>query len=204
MKRYPLHRADLFVKNEVGSINQRNDLIQQALWTKDHEPYFMRYTNDGCWRSSFKYKDFDWVLTELQNVTEQAINYYSQDDPTYSNKLKEQGELNLTYWTNINDPGSRNILHSHLAVQYAAVYYLQVEGTGELECYNPANLTENCHATSPWVSVMTYRPNDGDLVVFPGWVPHDVGPNTSNKQRINIAFNISFNVQFMTNGQEDY
>ena len=81
---------------------------------------------------------------------------------------------------------------------------MQVEGTGELECYNPANLTENCHATSPWVSVMTYRPNDGDLIVFPGWVPHDVGPNTSNKQRINIAFNISFNVQFMTDGQEDY
>ena len=46
--------------------------------------------------------------------------------------------------------------------------------------------------------------NDGDLIVFPGWVPHDVGPNTSNKQRINIAFNISFNVQFMTDGQEDY
>ncbi|SVC07402.1 uncharacterized protein METZ01_LOCUS260256, partial [marine metagenome] len=88
--------------------------------------------------------------------------------------------------------------------QYAAVYYLQVEDTGELACYNPGNLTENCHATAPWVSVMTYVPNNGDLVLFPGWVPHDVGPNNSDKQRINIAFNISFKVQYLTDGQEDY
>lgn len=204
MKRFPLHRADIFVKNNVGTVEQRNELIKQALWVKEHEPYFMKYTNDGCWRSSFKYKNFEWFFDELQEVTDEAMQYYKIDDPTYPSKLEQQGELDLTYWTNINEPGSRNVLHSHQAIQYAAVYYLQVEGTGELACYNPANLTENCHATAPWASVMTYEPKEGDLLVFPGWVPHDVGPNHSDKQRINIAFNISFKVQFLTDGQEDY
>ncbi len=203
MKIFKVLSAELFVKN-IGTKEQRDDLIQQALWNKKHEPYFMRYTNDGCWRSSFKYKNFDWVLDELQESTEYAMKYYAQDDPTYANKLKEQGDLDLVYWTNINEPGSRNILHSHQAIQYAAVFYLQAENTGSLACYNPANLTENCHATSPWVSVINFDPKDGDLVIFPGWLPHDVEPNNSDKQRINIAFNISFNVQFMTNGQEDY
>ena len=51
---------------------------------------------------------------------------------------------------------------------------------------------------------MSYTPKDGDLVVFPGWVPHDIELNKSNKPRINISFNISFNVQFITDGHEDY
>ena len=51
---------------------------------------------------------------------------------------------------------------------------------------------------------MSYTPTNGDLVVFPGWMPHDIEPNTSSKERISIAFNISFNVKFITDGQEDY
>ena len=31
---------------------------------------------------------------------------------------KQQGELDLQYWTNINEPGSRNAVHSHQAIQY--------------------------------------------------------------------------------------
>ena len=50
------------------------------------------------------------------------MQHYSIDDPTYAKKVKQQGELDLQYWTNINDPGSRNVVHSHQAVQYAAVY----------------------------------------------------------------------------------
>ena len=200
---FPLHRADLFVKN-IGTQEQINDLIEQSFWHKKNEPYVMRYTNNGCWRSSFKYNNFDWFFDELQDSVDQVMQHYSIDDPTYAKKLKQQGELDLQYWTNINDPGSRNVVHSHQAVQYAAVYYLQAEGTGDLCFYNPANITENCHATAPWVSVMSYTPKNGDLVVFPGWVPHDIEPNTSSKERLSIAFNISFNVKFITDGQEDY
>jgi uncharacterized protein (TIGR02466 family) len=200
---FKLFSAEIFVKN-IGTQEQLTDLIEQSLWYQKNEPYVMRYTNNGCWRSSFKYNNFDWVYDELQGVVEEAMQHYAKDDPTYANKLKQQGELDLQHWTNINEPGSRNVVHSHLAVQYASVFYLQVEGTGDICFYNPANLTENCHATAPWVSVMSYTPKNGDLVVFPGWTPHDIELNKSDKSRISIAFNISFNVQLITDGQEDY
>ena len=200
---FKLVSAELFVKN-IGTPEQLDDLIKQSLWQQKNESYIMRYTNDGCWRNSFQYNNFDWVLDELQDSVEQAMQYYTKDDPTYASKLKQQGELDLKYWTNINEPGSRNVMHSHQAVQYASVFYLQAEGTGDVSFYNPANLTENCHATAPWVSVMSYTPKNGDLVVFPGWVPHDIETNKSNKSRISVAFNISFNVQFITDGHEDY
>ena len=41
-------------------------------------------------------------------------------------------------------------------------------------------------------------------MLFPGWLPHDIETNISNKPRISVAFNISFNVKFITDGQEDY
>ena len=206
MKKVDIFRllsADLFVKN-IGTQEQINDLIEQSFWHKKNEPYVMRYTNNGCWRSSFKYNNFDWFFDELQDSVEQVMQHYSIDDPTYAKKLKQQGELDLQYWTNINDPGSRNVLHSHQAVQYAAVYYLRAEDTGDICFYNPGNVTENCHATAPWVSVMSYTPKNGDLVLFPGWVPHDIEVNKSSKERLSIAFNISFNVKYITDGQEDY
>ena len=83
MNRFPLHRADMFVKNNVGTVEQRNELIKQALWVKEHEPYFMKYTNDGCWRSSFKYKQFYWLFFEFQEVSYEAMQFYNIDDRRY-------------------------------------------------------------------------------------------------------------------------
>ena len=34
---------------------------------------------------------------------------------------------------------------------------------------------------------------NGMLVIWPGWVPHEVLENKSNKQRINIAWGINYN-----------
>ena len=37
------------------------------------------------------------------------------------------------------------------------------------------------------------KPKDGMLVLWPGWIPHEVIENKSNRQRINIAWGINFN-----------
>ena len=87
---FPLHRADIFVKN-VGTQEQIDDLIEQSFWYQKNEPYVMRYTNNGCWRSSFKYNNFEWFFDELHNIVETAMQHYSNQDPTYAKKLKQQG-----------------------------------------------------------------------------------------------------------------
>jgi len=35
------------------------------------------------------------------------------------------------------------------------------------------------------------------LILWPGWMPHETEVNTSDKYRINIAFNIRFQTPFM-------
>ena len=71
------------------------------------------------------------------------------------------------------------------------MYYLQGSGTGDLILANPANVLADCNLDAPYTHDMAFSPKDGDLILWPAWVPHEVEPNLSDKERINIAFNIN-------------
>ncbi len=191
MEIFKLLEANLFVK-KVGTQEQIDDLKSQALWHRENEPENMAFTNYGCWRSEFKYKNHNWLIKEVMDLTEKAIEFYTLVDPTYKDKVNYYRNPQVRYWTNVNEPGSKNALHHHDLHHFVACYYLQCQDTGNLVFYNPANLLENCHPFSPFVSRMAYVPKDGDLILWTGWVPHETEINQSDKQRINIAFNIRY------------
>lgn len=191
LKAYKLIEANLFVQN-FGDPNQIQSLKEEALWYKANKPEEMAFSNQGCWRSEFKYKDISWLMQGLTEVLNVAIDYYKKSDPTYLEKTKIYMNPEVTYWTNVNEPGSKNVLHNHDLHHFVACYYLQSEDTGNLVFSNPANLMENCHPFSPFVSQMAYPPKTGDLLLWPGWMPHETETNYSDKQRISIAFNIRF------------
>ena len=100
-------------------------------------------------------------------------------------------QIHLSIWTNVNEPGSTNDIHSHKIANFACTYNLQTAGTGYLTFKNPANLLNDCSVQSPFVRDFKIEPKDGDLLIWPAWVPHYVEENKSNKQRINIATNIT-------------
>ena len=191
MSQFKLISADLFT-NRVGTPEQIQQLKQEALSRKEQNPRGMFFTNENCWRSSFKYNNIDWLLTELEQVLSQAVNYYSQTDPLFPQKAPFYGTPEIDYWTNINEPGSKNSLHSHGTYHFVGVFYIQSENTGDIVFHNPANLLEECNPNGPFVSRMAFTPRDGDLLLWPAWVPHEVEMNLSKQQRINIAFNIKF------------
>ena len=187
MKLVPIVKSDLLINN-VGSDEQRTYLIKEAFLRKQNTPS-INNTNDGCWRGIFKYSDIDWLIQEVESSAKYLVSYYLEKDPSYKIRLKQKTN-SIDYWTNINDPGSLNRLHSHKDVDYVGLYFLQSGGTGDLIFHNPANLLTDCSDNSPFISRMIYKPKDGDLLIWPGWVPHEVEVNNSNKHRINIAFNI--------------
>lgn len=191
MKAYKLIEANLFVNN-LGTPEQIEVLKNEALKQKEEHPNTVAFSNNGCWRSEFKYKDISWLMvgvTELLNI---AMDYYKKSDPTFVDKSKRYMKPEVTYWTNVNEPGSKNVIHNHDLHHFVACYYLQAESTGSIVFSNPANLLENCHPDSPFVSQMAYPPNAGDLLLWSGWMPHETEVNYSDKQRISIAFNIRF------------
>ena len=187
MKNIPILRADAFFEN-IGSPEKNDALLGQAYKVK-RDVASMQHSNDGCWRARFNYDNAAWLFQKLEDSVNKALEFYLANDLTYKNRFNPQN-LKLDMWTNINSPGSRNELHSHREYDLVAVYYVQATDTGGLVMYNPANLLNDCSPNSPFISKMVFQPKDGDLIIWPAWVPHEVEVNQSNKDRVCIAFNI--------------
>ena len=58
--------------------------------------------------------------------------------------------------------------------------------------YNPANTLQQCNKFSPFIRKTGIMPKDGLLILWPGWVPHEVEETKSNQQRINLAWGINY------------
>jgi hypothetical protein len=193
MKILKLLQADVFIKNNIGTSEQRQEMINiaQNVKTAMYEQG-MDFSNDGCWRHEFDYENIDWLMEHIRDSVNDAINYYIEQDPSYKNKVDNYQNPEVNYWTNINEINSRNVMHDHRLHHYVAVYYLQGKDTGEITWHNPMNVLESCHPHAPFMSKFSYEPEDGDLLVWPAWMPHETAVNISSQQRINIAFNIRF------------
>jgi uncharacterized protein (TIGR02466 family) len=101
-------------------------------------------------------------------------------------------------WININQQGGWNTPHCHLGT-FSAVYYVWAQhNQGALQLvdrdhvkpsmFNPQTVDSFNGANS---SNHTITPSTGKLVIFPSWVLHYVDDNTTDQNRISIAFNIT-------------
>ena len=187
----PLCHSDIFVM-KVGTDEQIKNLKKQILHAKENNIGEKLGGNPGCWRSDAKY-EMDWLYDAVREVTNQANKMYFEKDSTFNSIIGKCQNRDINIWTNVNEVGSKNVVHSHKPDVWAGIYYVQGEGTGNLVFHNPANLLSDCNHTSPFTRKMGLEPRDGMLVIWPGWVPHEVEENKSDKQRINIAWGIKFN-----------
>ena len=194
IKRKALLHADIFTVKNVGTEEQRADLLKQVLDHKNSNEKSIGNSNPGCWRQSCAYYNMGWLTDTITNLLRSTMKYYSEIDFVFLNLSETIKKTDTEAWVNVNSKGAGNILHSHKGVSFACVYYLQSKDTGNLVFSNPANiLSYDCHDLSPFVHSKIVAPDDGDLIMWPSWVPHLVEPNMSDKDRINLAFNIRLN-----------
>ena len=185
-KSITLVRSDLFTNN-IGTIEQRKHLIDEIRSIKKQNPEGVDKSNQGCWRLNNPCRDIDWLITEIVALLDFSLELYSQEDKTFGHRQKLK-LINIDYWANINQPRSRNAMHSHKPAQFSACYYLQAEGTGAIVFTNPANIMAECNPGSPFTRDYRIEPKDGDLLLWPSWMPHEVETNFSDRERINLAF----------------
>ena len=117
-----------------------------------------------------------------------------------------QGELQFTLsaWAVINRAGDTNAPHTHPANLLSGAYYLRIppgmQG-GEIVFMDPRfNVNgygspnkERIGLRAPWDnSSVLHAPQQGDLLIFPSWLPHYVTPFQApdpGAERIVISFN---------------
>lgn len=182
-----LYRSEIFIKKSIGSIDQRHRIVEQLYEYRNHNGV-MTMSNDGCFRIDKPDVLTYWLEETLNDLIYSAVSFYTKQDFMYNVNINE---LKIHHWANINNPGSRNTIHAHKQSHFSAVYYLQAENTGNLRFLNPANVLGDCNSTAPFVRDFIFQPSDGDFILWPAWVPHEVEPNYSNNDRVNLAFDIA-------------
>lgn len=185
----PLFEANLYSRTSVGTDEQVSKLKEEILYYKSKEPT-VKNSNPGCWRGQQTLETIGFLLEAIDEMVLQNIRDYSKRDNVFADNTSP--DWRIVYWSNVNEPGSRNTMHSHSPSIFAGTYYLQGTGTGELRLVNPANVLSNCNPRSPFIRDTSVFPSDRDLLMWPAWVPHEVLTNFSDKQRINVAYDVVF------------
>ena len=187
MEKCNLFRADMFLESNVGTDSQYNDLMKQIKFAQQNNIKSAPHSNENCWRTETQYQHIGWLLQSLRKLLDEFIVDYRRE---LDSKNLDYNKVAYFYWTNINGPRSKNARHAHVKSHFSAVYYLQGQDTGSLRLINPGNSLSDCNPSAPYIADVAFPPKDRDLVMWPAWVPHEVDPNYSNKERINIAFDI--------------
>lgn len=115
--------------------------------------------------------------------------------PVREDKPEIKGEFN--FWVNVNKKGDYNDVHDHNAYGgtfLSGVYYVKTPANcGRLRLFDPRPFVTGAPDMKYYNDGDNYHyfdPEPNLLVMFPGWLKHDVEPNQSDEERISIAFNL--------------
>ena len=112
-------------------------------------------------------------------------------------KFKDRDIFITSSWANIADSRSAMMNHHAHEHTFSGIFYLKVpENSGRLclvneginTMWNGANLIDqkiNLNAES-----VKIEPSEGEIILFPSYLPHSVDTNNHDDERISIAFNI--------------
>jgi len=139
------------------------------------------------------YQGHNFNDNELYNLIEKSI-------PIIKDKPIKKFKCHL--WVNVNSPGSYNQRHSHdphSGTFLSGVFYVKCpESSGNIRLFDPRPNIQSAPDMRYYNGADTYHwfpaiPNT--LIMFPGWLEHEVEINKSTEERISISFNI-FNVEY--------
>ena len=122
----PLYHSDLFLKENVGTDEQISDLKKQILDARDDDRGAQPGSNEGCWRSNALY-EMQWLYDEMKQLVINANKMYFDKDPVFKNFIDNSDTLDYNIWTNVNEVGSSNVIHSHKPDAWSGIYYIQAE-----------------------------------------------------------------------------
>ena len=102
----------------------------------------------------------------------------------------------VAMWAIINKKNSYNVKHNHQNCYLSSAYYIKKpKNSGDITFYDPKEsktyrFPEVEKHTNYSAESVTIKPEEGDLLIFPSYLYHDVGVNLSDEERIVVSFNI--------------
>ena len=97
-------------------------------------------------------------------------------------------------WFSKFEKGNYAHIHHHGHHDISGVYYYKTNGEdGKIffETPNPFLDTQLCYRS--YGETWEHKPQEGKILLFPGWLRHGVQTNETDNTRISLSFNIYFN-----------
>jgi len=158
---------------------------------RERDPKGRSVSNIGGWQSQ-KFHYFSTDLQDLYHIVDDRFKYLTRHF-----NLREVEKNILSHWININSKSSFHYRHPHPLNLFVAVYYVKVPpNSGNIILHNPQNnyyMYMGPHMIESYntFNSTTYsvQPKEGELLIFPGWLEHEVLPSNTDEERISISFN---------------
>ena len=168
-------------------------LIKESYDLKNIDSKGRKISNVGGWQSEIS--SLDKSSHTLKSIMTKLLKDFAP--------MQKDVLMYIEGWTNINGPGCHNVKHHHPQCNLAGVFWIKVPPkSGDLLFESPHSFTSfseiNCYTdkfrenTNSYLTY-SYRPTEGEIVIFPSFLSHSVLKNESNEDRISYSFNIKLN-----------
>ena len=172
-----------------------NDLADYIYNLQKEDKDGVTKSNRGGWHSkNFKLNDkssvqFRFAL-ELQKYILDVFQKYGWKTEQKNIQIKEM-------WAIINKKDDFNVIHTHPNCYLSSAYYVRAtEKCGKFLVENPNSAKRHffpqiANRNELNMPVTGLDVSEGDLLIFPGYLPHKVAKNESEQDRIVISFNVN-------------
>lgn len=172
-----------------------NAALKEAILRRERDDPGLARSNVGGWHSrddffSWQDRGVDTLQQCAKGVLESVVPIMVQANCTFQSRFAA--------WANVLRYGGYNKRHSHPDCQISMVYYVEV-GTepgaeapesGVFELLDPRVHAEMAALPGdPVGRSLNVRPSNGQMIVFPSWMYHQVNPYYGEGERISVAIN---------------
>lgn len=99
-------------------------------------------------------------------------------------------------WMTCSKIGHHTSLHNHGGSDISGVYYLKKSSDGrDGNIYFRTPIAASCSSNLYLKERQTYNFEEGEIVLFPGFLDHGVQTNETEEDRISLSFNISVQIE---------
>ena len=154
-------------------------------------------SNRGGWHSKpFDLKDKNSIQHKFLMET---TKYVFDAIKTFGWKLIPERTMVTEMWAIINKPHDFNVIHTHPNSYLSAAYYVKApKNGGKFVVENPLSVAKHSYPALEKqnefnIKIAGLDVKEGELLIFPAYLPHKVEENKADEDRIVISFNININ-----------
>ena len=176
---------------EVDVLRIVTDLDNKAItdYTLQHREKWDRYTT---YHDQELNKDWQYSLPDRARLENAIIEAGHEFVKRTKRKPFEERPF-LYYWCSVYDEGDQHGSHNHPNSLLAGTYYPSVGADSSSIQLEAPWKSHIMHDNVP-IGVYSYKPNPGDMLMWPSWIDHRVPvQGKSDTRRVAISFNLDYN-----------